>query len=146
MDLVFVGILFVAAAAGIANTMMMSTFERRSEFGMLLALGARPRRLVRMILLEAVVLGLVGVAIGSALGAALVLVTSRTGIDYAALTGTGAEEASFAGLNLSFVVYPRLQARHVWIGTLAVTLTSALASVWPAALVARLQPAEAMRS
>ena len=32
-DLIFVAVLFIAAAAGIANTMMMSTFERTHEFG-----------------------------------------------------------------------------------------------------------------
>jgi ABC-type lipoprotein release transport system permease subunit len=38
-DLIFLAIVFVAAAAGIANTATMSTFERTHEFGMLLAVG-----------------------------------------------------------------------------------------------------------
>ena len=61
MDLFFVGVLFIAAAAGIANTAMMSTFERTHEFGMLLAVGTRPGRIVNMVLIESVVLGLLGV-------------------------------------------------------------------------------------
>lgn len=146
MDLFFVGILFVAAAAGIANTMMMSTFDRLHEFGMLLALGARPRRLVWMIVLEAVVLGLLGVAIGSALGAGAVAITAHTGINYAALTSTDAPDAAFAGLNISFIVYPKFEFRNVTIGAIAVVVTAVLASLWPAALAARLHPAEAMRS
>jgi len=146
MDLIFVAILFVAAAAGIVNTMMMSTFERTHEFGMLLALGTGPRRIVRMIFLESLVLGLVGVAVGSIIGSALVLITSHTGIDYGALSGVRGQEVAFRGLNFSYVIYPMFELRQIWFGVCAVTVTSVLASTWPAVLAARLEPAEAIRS
>jgi len=145
-DLIFVVILFVAAAAGIANTMMMSTFERIREFGTLLAVGCRPARMVRMVLLESIVLGIVGVAIGSVLGSAIVLITSHTGIDYSALGGIRAEAVAFKGLSISYVIYPKFEFCHIVYGVVAVTLTSVLASLWPAALAARLHPVEAMRS
>jgi ABC-type lipoprotein release transport system permease subunit len=146
MDVIFVGILFIAAAAGISNTAMMSTFERTHEFGMLLALGARPRRVVRMVLLESVALGIAGVIIGSALGAGLTLLTGHTGLNYAAFTGTDVEDISMFGVSVSFVVYPIFELRHVLFGLVAVTLTSVIASSWPALLAARLEPVEAMRS
>jgi ABC-type lipoprotein release transport system permease subunit len=146
IDLVFVAVVFVAAAAGIANTAMMSTFERTHEFGMLLALGTTPWRIIRMILIESVVLGLIGVTIGSLVGVALVFVTSQTGINYAALAGADVEDIAFAGINVSYVIYPLIELRHVIFGVLAVTATSVLASTWPAMLAARLEPVEAMRS
>ncbi len=148
MDLVFVAILFVAAAAGIANTMVMSTFERTHEFGMLLAVGSRPLRIVRMVMLEAIILGLIGVAVGSVIGSALVIWTSQTGIDYAALTNARGEEVelAFQGLNISYMIYPTFEWRHINFGIIAVTLTSVLAALWPALLAARQEPAEAMRS
>jgi len=146
IDLIFVAILFIAAAAGIVNTMMMSTFERTHEFGMLLSLGARPRRIVLMILLESLILGLVAVAIGSALGAGVVLLTGHTGIDYGALSGIKDQEFAFQGISISYVLYPIFEWRHVFFGIGAVTLTAILASVWPAAVVTRLEPAEAIRS
>jgi ABC-type lipoprotein release transport system permease subunit len=146
VDLIFVGVVFIAAAAGIANTAMMSTFERTHEFGMLLALGTRPLRVVRMVLIESVVLGLAGVIIGSLVGITLVLITSRTGINYAALAGADVEDIAFAGINVSYVIYPLIQLRHVIFGVLAVTVTSVLASTWPALVAARLEPVEAMRS
>ncbi|MCZ7685984.1 MAG: hypothetical protein M5U28_47385 [Sandaracinaceae bacterium] len=40
--LVVLFIVFLAAAAGVANTMLMATFERRRELGMLLSLGTTP--------------------------------------------------------------------------------------------------------
>jgi len=146
MDLFFLAIVFIAAAAGIANTSMMSTFERTHEFGMLLALGTRPVRVVRMVLIESVILGLVGVAIGSLLGSAVVLITSHTGINYAALAGSAAEDFAFSGLSISYIIHPKFELRHIVFGVCAVTMTSVLASAWPAALAARLQPVEAMRS
>lgn len=146
-DFIFLGLLFVAAAAGIANTTTMSTFERTHEFGMLLALGTRPNRIIHMILLEAIILGLIGVAIGSVFGSALVLITAQTGIDYGAMSGGSAEESmAFQGVNISFFIYPIFKFRLIVYGAIAVTLTCVLASLWPAMAASRLEPAEAMRS
>lgn len=139
-------IVFVAAAAGIANTMLMSTFERTRELGMLLSLGCRPGRLGRIILLEAVILGLVGVGVGTGLGWVLVLATAESGLDYAALGGGEAYEVSFKGLQLSSMVYPKMYARDVISGVAAVALTALAAVAWPAWHVARMEPVEAMRS
>ncbi len=138
-------LVLVAAAAGVANTMLMATFERTHELGMLLALGARPGRIVRMILAESVVLGLLGALLGAAAGAALVAATHGPGVDYAALTGGGPREISFGGLNWSLVLHPTLAAVDVIRVVAAVVLTSFLASAWPALRAARLQPTQALR-
>jgi ABC-type lipoprotein release transport system permease subunit len=124
---------------------MMSTFERTREFGMLLAIGLRPARVVRMVLIESVLLGLMGVVIGSLAGTGLVLLTARTGINYAALAGMESADIAFGGMSISYIIYPRFELRHVLFGFIAVTITSILASTWPATLAARLEPAKAMR-
>lgn len=49
---------------GVLNTMMMSVFERTHEIGVLRAVGWRKSRIVRMIMLEAFVLSLVGAVTG----------------------------------------------------------------------------------
>jgi ABC-type lipoprotein release transport system permease subunit len=145
-DMIFVAILFVAAAAGIVNTMMMSTFERTREFGMLLSLGASPWRIVRMILYESVMLGLAGVAIGSALGTAVVLLTGHYGFDYGWFSGITEQEFTIQGLSMTSVMYPMFELKQVLLGVYAVTITAVLAAVWPALIVTRLEPAEAIRS
>jgi ABC-type lipoprotein release transport system permease subunit len=143
---VFVLVLvFAAAAAGVANTMLMATFERTHELGMLLALGARPGRIVRLILAESVVLGLVGALLGAAAGVALVAATHGPGVDYAALTGGGPSEISFGGLQWSLVLHPTLTVVDVIRVVVAVVLTSLLASAWPAVRAARLEPTRALR-
>lgn len=53
---------------GVTNTMLMSVFERKQEIAVLLALGWRRNRIVRMILLESAMLGLLGGIVGVGLG------------------------------------------------------------------------------
>ena len=140
-------IVFIAAAAGIANTMLMATFERSHEFGMLLSLGCRPGRLSKMIATEAALLGLIGVAVGTVLGVGLVLLTAESGIDYAALGGDQASyEVDFKGLQASSHVFPRITPIDVLAGVVAVLLTSFISVIWPILHIGRLEPMEAMRA
>jgi len=143
---VFVLVLvLIAAASGVANTMLMATFERTHEFGMLLALGTAPSHIVRMIVLESLALGVIGALLGTALGGALVAWAHHTGIDYAALTGGGPSQLSVFGMNWSLRIYPRLALIDIARVVIAVMVTSIVASAWPAARAARLQPARALR-
>ena len=139
-------LVFVAAAAGIANTMLISTFERTREFGMLLALGVRPLRLTGMIVLEALALALVGVALGFALGGGVVLIFHRVGFDLAQLTGRGPSEISFAGMNWTLKLFPKLATVDLVRTFVAVVVTALVASAWPAIRAARLQPVTALRA
>ncbi|MBN2309417.1 MAG: ABC transporter permease [Candidatus Hydrogenedentes bacterium] len=141
-------LVLIAAVAGIANTLMMSTFERMHEFGMLLALGSRPSRIVHMIMIEAVLIGLLGVLVGTFLGYGFEFVTSGTGIDMASWGGSGAEveDLAFKGLNLPLHIFPRLEYSDSVLGLVAVTITSLLAAIWPATIAGRLEPMEAMRA
>ena len=139
-------LVFIAAAAGVANTMLMATFERTREFGMLLALGTHPSRLMRLVIAESVALGIIGAGIGTAIGVALVVVTHRTGIEYAWLAGGGPSELSFAGLRWSLRFYPTLGVVDVVRAIAAVCVTSLIAATWPALRASRLQPVQALRS
>jgi ABC-type lipoprotein release transport system permease subunit len=138
-------LVLVAAAAGVANTMVMATFERTREFGMLLALGTNPARLMRLVVAESVALGLIGALAGAAVAIALVAVTHRTGIDYAWLAGGGPSELSFAGLRWSLRFHPTLQVGDVVRAIAAACATALLAAMWPAVRASRLQPVQALR-
>ncbi|GAB7011853.1 ABC transporter permease [Halolamina salina] len=65
----------VVAAVSILNVMLMSTIERRGEIGVLRAVGIRRGEVLRMILTEAGLLGVIGGAVGAvvALGVGLLL-------------------------------------------------------------------------
>jgi ABC-type lipoprotein release transport system permease subunit len=144
--LIILVVVFIASAAGIANTMLMSTFERLHEFGMLLALGTSPRRIVRMVYVEAVLLGLMGAAVGTLVGTGLVGYLGSAGVNFA---GAGAEafgDLSYQGMRFPTFIYPRNEITDAVYGAAAVVLTSILAAMWPASYAARLDPMEAMRS
>jgi ABC-type lipoprotein release transport system permease subunit len=57
-------IIYAIAIFGVANTMLMATYERRFEFALLLALGSTPGVVVRSVLAEALVLGAASLALG----------------------------------------------------------------------------------
>ena len=145
-SLVVLGIVCLASIAGIANTMMMSTFERRRELGMLLALGATPGRLLRMVATEAVLLGALGVLLGTALGACFAELTAESGFDLAKFGGEESFEMGFQGVQVASRVYPEVRGGDVWAGVAAVLVTALAACVWPLLHVARLEPVEAMRT
>ena len=140
-------IVCIAAIAGIANTMMMSTFERIHEFGMLLSLGCNPGRLARLILIEAALLAFIGLLIGSGISIGLVSLTSEEGIDYARMGGNESSfEVEFQGLQMSSHVYPILTTADIIVGIVAILLTAILATIWPILHVIHLEPVEVMRS
>ncbi len=139
-------LVLIVAVTGIVNTLMMATYERMHEFGMLLALGCTPRRIVHMILAEAALLGGLGVFVGTALGVVFIAVTARTGINFASFGGDEIHDVAFGGMRLPLEIIPRLEIIDAVIGLVAVVAVALLAAVWPAYAAGRLDPMEAMRS
>jgi ABC-type lipoprotein release transport system permease subunit len=80
-------LIFIIAAVGISNTMLMAVYERVREIGMMRALGMRDRSIRLAFLLEAGGIGLIGSALGLVLGAALNWYMVRWGLDLSAFIG-----------------------------------------------------------
>ncbi len=60
----------IVAALGIVNTLTMGVVERIREIGLLRAIGMSRRQVMRMVVVEAAILGIVGVVLGSIAGVA----------------------------------------------------------------------------
>lgn len=136
---VIILILFVVISVGILNTIMMSIFERIREFGVMMALGTKPRQIIRLVLGEAFVLGLVGMLGGSILGSALTLYFAREGINLSAFS------AGAASLGItSSRVFAELTATNLLYSNLAVFSVVLLVALYPAVHAARLRPVEAI--
>ncbi len=67
----------LVGGVGVLNTMLMSVFERTREIGVLRALGWRRRSILKMILQEAVILGLMGGGAGILIAFFLAFLLSR---------------------------------------------------------------------
>lgn len=65
--ILFLAILIIIVAFGILNTVLMSVTERYREFGVTLAMGMSPARLVLIVILEGVLLGVLGLILGNVL-------------------------------------------------------------------------------
>jgi ABC-type lipoprotein release transport system permease subunit len=135
-------ILFVVVAAGILNTLLMSVMERTGEFGLLLAVGATPGRVVVIVLGEAVILGAVAAGAGLLLGLLVNHYFATAGLDLSGMTGQGYETS---GVLLPTHFYAHLYpVKVVWSGVLIVGLVL-LGACYPALRAGRLQPVEAIR-
>ncbi len=71
-------IALAVGAFGVANTVLMSVFERTREIGILLAIGWKRRRVMAMVLIESVALSLLGGACGIVVGLVAVRMLERT--------------------------------------------------------------------
>jgi ABC-type lipoprotein release transport system permease subunit len=57
-------IVLVVVSLGILNTMLMSIMERTREFGVMMALGTKPKHMVGLVMLESLLLGVIGSVMG----------------------------------------------------------------------------------
>lgn len=132
-------VIYVVAAVGILNTQRMSALERRREFGVMMAVGVRPRRMFRMVQVETVVLAGAGALLGTLLGGALAWYHTVAGFDMTALTS----EASFTYMGISFSerMHFTLDARILFQPALVMLLVALVSGLWPGVTAARIDPA-----
>ena len=134
------GILVILVAFSVLNTQLMSVLERTHEFGVVMALGMKPGRLGRLVMLETALMGLLGFMLGAIAGALFTYWFSVNGLSY-----PGMEEMA-ANFNLPGRVYPEVTLLKTAFGPFVVFLFTLLAAVYPAWRLRRLHPVEAMRA
>lgn len=118
MSLFVLSILVIVGGASVASTISSNVRERRREVGTLMALGATSGLVMRMFLLKAIVLGLVGGVGGCGLGLVLAMVLG----------------SQWAGVSVT----PLPDLLLIAVGAaLSITI---LAAYWPARSASRLDP------
>ena len=135
VDIVLAGIGAIAlgiAAMGVANALLAAVRERRREIGVLKAIGARDRDILRWFLLEAFSVGVVGGVVGTVAGLLIALWVGVSVNDY--LSQQGLQSIQFGDVS-----WPLIAA-----AVLGSSLLAMAAGVVPALQAARLAPREAV--
>jgi len=140
-DWIFMAILLLIIIFSIFNTFLMSILERTREFGLMLALGARPARITGIVMLESFILTLIGILIGTLLGTLIVLYLNEVGLGFEGL------EDIFEQFNMPVTrIYPEVNLVNVVAGPIIILITTNLFAWIPLWHIQRLQPVDAMRT
>ena len=135
--IIFYLILIVVVTFSILNTFLMSILERTHEFGVLMAIGAKPGRLSKLVIMESFAMTLLGVISGMIMGALITWYFQVNGIDL------GAQDV-MAQYGITGLIYPRLSWLSLTIGPGVVMIMTLLAALYPTRRIWRLKPVEAI--
>jgi putative ABC transport system permease protein len=128
-------VILVMVLLSVANTVNMTLHERMGEFGIIRALGRRGIDVFRLVMVESLVLGVIGAALGVIIGVTLALLISAAGIPMP--PGPNSE----AGLIATIRLVPSVLSAAFALGVVG----TVLASLLPARRVARAPLVEALR-
>jgi lipoprotein-releasing system permease protein len=137
-------IIMIVAGFCIMNTMITVVYQKRAEIGLLKALGASESHIVKLFLLQGIIVGILGVALGQ-IWARLLIFYRNDILEFASeKLKVNVFDPNVYGIEggLPAVAAP---SDSLTISLFAF-IACALASLIPAWMAARLQPAEALRS
>ncbi len=130
----------VVATVGIVNSMLMSVTERYKEIGTMKCLGALDRFIVRLFILEALLLGVLGSVAGAVVG------TGAMTIMWMGRIGAKNTFAAWAAPAMKLGGSPVPLWLCVLAGVVIGGVLSMLAALYPAWRAAKMPPAAALRS
>ena len=139
---VILSLIVAVAAFNIVSTLIMVVTDKHSDIAVLRTLGATPRTVMRIFVVQGTVIGVVGTLVGVLGGIALAVNVE---------TIVPAIERFFETKFLSEEVYyiaevpSELRRENVWLIALVAAVMSVVATLYPAWRASRVQPAEALR-
>ncbi len=129
----FYGIIALITFLGLANSILISVWEKRKTMGTLRSLGFYDNEIVSVFVFEGLCIGLIGATIGVVLGVLINIPMSTVGLDFASLAATGTGDFVF---DADFYVPPVMKSSWdaiFFIGPLVgIPLFSMLVSYFPA--------------
>ena len=135
-------VILIIAAAGIANTMLMSGFERKGEIGMMQAMGMRGKEIIKLFAIEAGVLGFIASVIGAIMGSGFTYYLQVYGLSIGSkMDSMGGDATSMGMMNVMYFV---LSPTSIVVGIIVGVIVSMLSSLWPAWRITRLDPKDTL--
>jgi ABC-type lipoprotein release transport system permease subunit len=135
-------LVFIIAAVGVSNTMLMTIYERIRELGMMRALGMRDRDIRRVFLLEAGGIGLIGSVAGVALGCIANYAMVRWGMDFSAFMDMSKMDI---GYRISSVMHSAWNPPVIVVALLAGVLACVAVAVLPVRRALKLTITDCLR-
>jgi putative ABC transport system permease protein len=130
-------VVVIVVAITILNTVLMSVLERQKEYGLLKAMGTRPTQIVKLVVAEVSLLGVLCILLGSLIGYFLNLYFSRHGIVLP-------EPIIWGSVQMKYMK-GEVNLRSFLLPSLTVVVTSLLVCIVPAFRAAKTDPAKTMR-
>jgi putative ABC transport system permease protein len=130
----------IAGVVGVSNIMLIIVKERTKEIGIRKAIGASPRSVVGLILLESVIITTIAGYIGLVLGAGLM-----EGVNFIVEQQFAAAAATNGGQGDTFFRNPTVDLNIAMLATLMLVIAGTLAGYIPAKRAAKIKPIEALR-
>ncbi len=135
------GIVFLAVAVLIANTLLMSVFARAREIGILASLGMRSRQILGLFFVEGTLLALFGIALGWLLGMGVVAYMTFVGFSIPAETATMVEGIAFGS-----TIKGGFALDQFIILSLLLLVIVSLVSLYPAWYASKMEPVDALHA
>lgn len=139
-NFVIVLIIFAMAIFGVANTMLIGTFERRREFAVVRALGTTPGGVGRTVVYEGIILGAMSLLAGALITTPILMWFHNAPPDLSSLTSG----FSFGGSQWRPVLRVEYSLDGPLVSAVALFFTSIFAACYPAWKATRVPPADAL--
>jgi lipoprotein-releasing system permease protein len=134
VTIITIGLIELVAALNILITLVMMVMEKYRDIAVLMSMGARLSQIRRIFMLQGVLIGFVGSAIGLAAGYTLCYFAEK-------YRWVPLDETVYS---MSFVPFEARWLDGIWIAAAAI-LVSFLATIYPARNATRIAPAEVLR-
>ena len=138
---IFYLVILLVACSAIANTMLMIVFERTKEIGMMKALGLNNLSIVGLLTIEAGIIGLIGSAVGSALGTIMSYWLKYQGLDMSRFSSTSSADMPFGPI-IYFAPTPFIILTAFILGLLITVIVALL----PISRAIKINPAKALKT
>jgi putative ABC transport system permease protein len=134
-------IILIVACSTIANTMIMIVYERTREIGMLKAMGMNNFSIIKMLVLEAGIIGLAGSLLGTIFGSAMSYWFKYQGLDISKVSASASADMPFGP-----IIYFAPTLMIIITAFLFGLLASIIIAYIPVSKAAKLEPAKALKT
>lgn len=138
---IVIGILYLVISFGLYSTVLMMTYERQHEFGILVSIGMKKRMLVTLVFLETMFVTFFGALIAMGASFLVILYFVNNPIRF-----TGELKTVYEKFGIEPIITMSLNSTIFYYQALIVFSLAIAATIYPSLRILKLKPVEAMRS